>query len=275
MYMTHRRHAVIAAGFLTMLLTFASSAAAQFFGQPSDLPIGEDYHVELLAGMWDPTPSITISSEAFGIAGTNIDFTSDLGIAEKRFGEVRLRLRPGRKHRFRIDYVPIRYSAQSVLDRRLVFRGIEYDVGVPVTSTITWNTWRLGYEYDIIHRSRGYFGFIVEAKYTEIEASLDAEFGREFTRARAPIPAVGAVLRIYPLRVLGITAEVTGFKLPEGIDENYRGEYVDVDIYGTLNFTKQLGAQIGYRSLDLSYLFEEDSGDMKLEGIYVAALLRF
>ena len=275
MYMTHRRHAVIAAGFLTMLLTFASSAAAQFFGQPSDLPIGEDYHVELLAGMWDPTPSITISSEAFGIAGTNIDFTSDLGIAEKRFGEVRLRLRPGRKHRFRIDYVPIRYSAQSVLDRRLVFRGIEYDVGVPVTSTITWNTWRLGYEYDIIHRSRGYFGFIVEAKYTEIEASLDAEFGREFTRARAPIPAVGAVLRIYPLRVLGITAEVTGFKLPEGIDENYRGEDVDVDIYGTLNFTKQLGAQIGYRSLDLSYLFEEDSGDMKLEGIYVAALLRF
>ena len=276
MYMTHRRHAVIAAGFLTMLLTFASSAAAQFFGQPSDLPIGEDYHVELLAGMWDdPTPSITISSEAFGIAGTNIDFTSDLGIAEKRFGEVRLRLRPGRKHRFRIDYVPICYSAQSVLDRRLVFRGIEYDVGVPVTSTITWNTWRLGYEYDIIHRSRGYFGFIVEAKYTEIEASLDAEFGREFTRARAPIPAVGAVLRIYPLRVLGITAEVTGFKLPEGIDENYRGEYVDVDIYGTLNFTKQLGAQIGYRSLDLSYLFEEDSGDMKLEGIYVAALLRF
>ncbi len=275
MYMTLRRQTVIAAGFLTVLLTFAPSAAAQFLGQPSDLPIGESYRVEVMAGMWNPTPQLTISSEAFGIAGTNIDFTTDLGIAPQRFGEVRLRLRPSRKHRFRLDYVPVRYAAESVLNRRLVFRGIAYDVGVPVSSTITWNTWRIGYEYDFIHRSRGYFGVIVEAKFTEIAASLDTEFGQEFARAKAPIPAIGAVLRLYPLRVLGITVEFTGFKLPEGINENYRGEYVDVDIYGTLNFTEQVGVQVGYRSLDLSYLFESDSVDMKLAGIYVAALLRF
>ena len=275
MYMTHGRHTVIGAGFLTVLLAFAPSAAAQFFGQPSDLPVGEFYHVEFMAGMWNPTPQLTISSEAFGIAGTDIDFTTDLGIAPQRFGEVRLRLRPGRKHRFRLDYVPIRYSAESVLNRRLVFRGVAYNVGIPVSSTITWNTWRLGYEYDFIHRSRGYLGFIVEAKFTEIAASLDTAFGREFARARAPIPAIGAVVRVYPLRVLGITAEFTGFKLPEGLDENYRGQYVDADIYGTLNFTEQVGVQVGYRTLDLSYLFESDAVDMKLEGVYVAALVRF
>ena len=273
--MTNRRQTVIAAGLLTGLLAFAPSAAAQFLAQPSDMAIGEIYRVELMAGMWNPTPAITISSEAFGIAGTNIDFTSDLGIAAKRFVDVRLRLRPGRKHRFRIDYVPVSYSAQTVVEERLVFRGIAYDVGVPVTTAITWNTWRIGYEYDIVHRPHGYFGVIVEAKYTDIEASLDTEFGREYSRARAPIPAIGGVVRIYPIRVLGITAEVTGFKLPKGIDENYRGEYIDIDVYGTLNFTEKLGAQIGYRSLDLSYLFEEDSVDMKLGGMYVAALLRF
>jgi len=273
--MTHRRHAVIAAGFLTLLLALAPSAAAQLLGEPSDLPVGEAYHVEVLGGMWNPTPELTISSEAFGIAGTSIDFTTDLGIAAKRFGELRVRLRPGRKHRFRIDYVPISYAARSVIERRLVFRGIAFDVGVPVSSTITWKTWRLGYEYDIIHRSRGYLGLIVEAKYTDVEASLDTEFAREFARARGPVPAVGAVMRIYPIRVLGITAELTGFRLPEGGGGNYGGQYVDFDIYGTLNFTETLGAQIGYRSVDLNGFFETDSVDLRLEGMYVGALLRF
>ena len=273
--MIHTPRALIAAGCLATLLTLASSAEAQFFGQPSDLPIGEPYHVEILGGMWNPTPSLKISSEAFGIAGTNIDFTSDLGIAARRLGEVRVRLRPGRKHRFRIDYVPIRYSAQSVVARPLVFRGIAYDVGVSVSSTITWNTWRLGYEYDIVHRSRGYFGLIVEAKYTEVEASLDTQLGREFVRARGPIPAIGAVMKIYPLRVLGITAEVTGFRLPAGVDESYGGEYLDFDIYGTLNFTEKIGAQIGYRSVDMNGFFETESVDLRLEGMYVGALLRF
>ena len=275
MTMTHRRHSVIAAGFLTALLSVASPAQAQFFGQPSDLPVGEAYHVEVFGGMWNPTPKITISSDAFGIAGSNIDFATDLGIAPARFGELRVRLRPARKHRFRIDYVPVRYSAQTVVERRLVFRGIAYDVGVPVNSTITWNTWRLGYEYDVVHRARGYFGLIVEAKYTEVAAELDTAFGLEFARARAPIPAVGAVVRIYPVQVLGITAEVTGFRLPSRIDEHARGEYIDFDISGTLNFTQQLGAQIGYRSLDLNGAVERESASLKLAGIYVAALVRF
>ena len=171
--------------------------------------------------------------------------------------------------------MPIRYSAQSVVERRLVFRGIAYDAGVSVNSTITWNTWRLGYEYDIVHRSHGYFGLIVEAKYTEVEASLDTQFGREFARARAPIPALGAVMRIYPVRVLGITAEITGFRLPEGVDQSYGGEYLDFDVYGTLNFTEKIGVQIGYRSLDMSGFFETESVDLRLEGMYVGALLRF
>ena len=83
------------------------------------------------------------------------------------------------------------------------------------------------------------------------------------------------MLRLYPLRVLGITAEVTGFRLPEGIDESYGGQYVDFDVYGTLNFTEKIGAQIGYRSIDMSGFFESDSVDLRLEGMYVGALLRF
>ena len=86
---------------------------------------------------------------------------------------------------------------------------------------------------------------------------------------------MGAVMKVYPLRVLGITTEITGIRLPKGIDENYGGEYVDFDIYGTLNFTEKIGAQIGYRSVDMAGFFETDTADLRLEGMYVGALLRF
>jgi hypothetical protein len=273
--MSRRHRTIVTTGCLTALLAIASPATAQFFAQPADLPIGEGYHVEIFGGLWTPTPEISISSNAFGIAGTDIDFVNDLGIGSERFGELRLRLRPGRNHRFRIDYMPISYATQTVVERRLVFRGIAYDIGVPVSTALSWTAWRLGYEYDIVHRSRGYFGIIIEAKYTDVEASLDTPFGREFTRTRGPIPAIGAVLRIYPVPFLGITAEVSGVRLPSNLLETYTGEYVDVDIYGTLNFIEQFGVQIGYRSLDLSVSSDEEAGALKLEGIYLGALLRF
>ena len=272
--MTYVQHAASAVC-LAASLVCASPATAQYYGQSSDLPIGEDYHVEILAGMWKPVPDITIASDAFGITGTDINFANDLGIETQRFGELRLRLRPGRKHRFRIDYIPIRYLATKAVKRRLIFRGIAFEPGVPVTSQITWHAWRIGYEYDIVHRPRGYFGIIVEAKYTDVEAVLDTSFGSEFVRAQAPIPAIGAVLRIYPFPALGITAEATAFQLPKSFNENYRTEYVDFDLYGTLNFVQKFGIQIGYRSLDLRYLIDGDAGALKLNGAYVAALLRF
>ncbi len=268
--------ALIAILSTTALLLAATPAGAQFLTPASDLPVGEGYKVELMAGLWSPSPEITVSSDAFGIAGTSIDFSSDLGIGSERFGEIRLRLRPGRKHRFRIDYIPIRYTAQTTVERRLVFRGISYDVGVPVSSAISWDAWRLGYEYDLIHRSRGYFGVILEARYTDIEASLEAPFGREFTSARGPIPAIGAVMRIYPIPMLAIAGEFSVFRLPsEAQLDEFSGEYIDYDFSAVVNLTENFGVQGGYRSLDLSVTSSEDVGQLKLDGAYFGALVRF
>ena len=267
--MIHTRRVVVATGCLAAMLTFASPAVAQFLGQPADLPIGEDYHVEILGGLWTPTPDITIASDAFGLVGTDIDFANDLASVPSGSASCGCGCAPGRKHRFRIDYVPIRYSAESVVERRLVFRGIAYSAGLPVTSTITWTPGGSATSTTSCIAGMDISGSSSRRSTRTWEAALASEFGREFARARAPIPAIGGVLRIYPLPVLGITAEVTGFRLPEGVDENYRGEYVDLDFYGTLNFTERLGAQIGYRSIDLSYLIEGTRGKLKLDGIYV------
>ena len=253
---------------------YVPAASAQYFAEPAELPIGENYRVELLGGVWSTLPDITMSSDEFGIAGTAIDFVNDLGIGAQALGEFRLRLRPGRRHRFRIDYIPGSYSAQGTPDRRLVFRGIAFDAGEPVASTMVWRTVRLGYQYDVVQRSRGYAGIIFEARYTELEAVLENAAGREFVRARGPIPSLGAMARFYPLPILAISTEVSFFHLPKDVVEGYAGQHLDLDVYGTINLTRQLGAQFGYRSLELNLSTTEEEADLRSTGIYFGILLR-
>ena len=237
--------------------------------------IGEDYTLEFLGGLWDPRPTIVASSEQFGIIGSNIDFTDDLGMLRKPHTEVRLTLKTSRRHKLRFHWLPIQYNQSTVLQRPLVFQGISFDAGIPVSSFMKWYAWRFGYEFDVVARERGYFGLILEAKYTAIESALDSEVGYEFVRARAPIPAIGAIARIYVTRFTPITAEFTIFQLPDDLIAGYRAKYVDFDIYGTLNLSKHVGANLGYRSIELNYLIARDSGELKLNGIYLSGVFRF
>jgi hypothetical protein len=270
------RRYILTAVALAAVLASAAPADAQLFDPPPNLPVGEDYKIELFGGLWNAAPDMTIRSDEFGLVGSEIDFSRDLGIGSERFGELRIRLRPARKHRFRIDYLPMDFSAQTTVERRIVFRGIGYDIGIPISSSLTWNAWRFGYEYDIIHRSRGYFGIILEAKYTDIESSLDAaSFAREFTRARGPIPAIGAIVKVYPLPMLALTAEVSGLKVPNNALKDFKGEYIDFDLSATLNVIENLGVQVGYRSLDLNVSSNEEAVALKVDGIYFGALVRF
>jgi len=237
--------------------------------------IGEDYTLELNGGLWDPIPTFVASSEQFGIIGTKIDFTQDLGMIRKRHPELRMTYKPGRRHKLRLHWLPIQYTQSAVLQRQLVFQGIAFDAGVPVNSTIRWDAWRLGYEFDFVSRERGYFGIILEAKYTQIQAELNSEIDYEFARARAPIPAIGAIGRVYVTRFTPITAEFTAFRLPDNAVEGYKARYVDFNIFGTVNLSKMVGVDLGYRSIDLSYLADRDAGDMKLDGIYLLGVFRF
>ena len=245
--------------------------------------VGEDYTVELTAGLWDPIPVIVASSEQFGIPGSDIHFGNDLGLTRTSHPDFRLTFKLARKHKLRVSLVPIEYTQQSVLARPLVFQGIQYDANIPVASTFQWDAWRFGYEYDIVSRQRGYFGILLEAKYTRLAARLTSDDADEYVRAQAPIPALGAILRVYPTRFTPLTVEFTAFKLPGDLTErlpgdistDYRGQYVDLDVYATLNLSRMVGINLGYRSVDFNYLIDRDAGDLKLAGFYASGTFRF
>lgn len=251
-------------------------AHAQFTATPfSDPATGERYHIEGAFGLWNPSPDIAIASESLGQLGTRIDAVTDLGIQQKRIGELRIVLRPAQKHKFRINYLPLTYQAVSTVHREFVFNGIRYGINLPVTTDLSWKTWHLGYEYDFIYRDRGFVGMVLQVKATDIQANLQAQIGTEFARAQAPIPAIGGIGRFYVVPNISITGEFDWFKIPEGIDERYQAHYFDFDLYGTVNFNDYVGAQLGFRSLDLGYIFEEDQGDFKAKGIYFGGVVRY
>jgi hypothetical protein len=259
-----------------MLGVAASPSAAQYRPRPlNDPATGERFHIEADASFWTPTADITFASEGLGIAGDLIDAKRDLGVTDQRFPALGLQLRPARRHHFRFQYLPIEYSGSTRVARDFVFNGIRYGVNVPVNSTLDWKTYRFGYQFDVISRDRGFGGIILEAKYTDVRAELATPFQIEFARQRAPIPALGAIARVYVAPNIAITGEITGLTVPESVSADYNAHYFDLDIYGTLNFTNNVGVKGGYRTLDLGYHINDDTGSFVLKGIYFGAVLRY
>lgn len=255
---------------------FAAPAQAQFRPRPiSEPPTGENYHIEAAAGFWFPTATMIVSSESLGIVGSTIDFKTDLGLQDKNLPDLRLVLSPSRRHKFRFEFIPIKYESQGTLKRTIIFNGQRYNLGLPVTSLLDWKAYRFAYEFDFISNNRGFAGFIVEAKYTDVTVNLASTVATEFARASAPIPAIGGIGRVYVVPNISITGEVTGFKLPENLVVGAHAHYVDFDLYGTVNFTNNFGAQVGYRSLDVGYIVDTDTGTFKLKGIYFGVVARY
>lgn len=241
----------------------------------SDPATGETYHVEIGGYFWDPTPDIIISSEALGIVGTQINFVTDLGIEQTRFKQLKTVLRPGRKHRLRFEYTPISYEAVGNLKANIVFNGIKYPVSLPVTTELKWKAYRFAYEYDFLYRDRGFVGVVFDAKYTDVSATLSNVIDTEFVQAKAPIPTIGGIGRVYVASNISITGELTGLGSGGLFGEDYRAHYIDFDLYGTVNFNDHVGAQMGYRSFNVEYHLKHDDGDLKLKGLYFGAALRF
>ena len=262
-------------------LCAAAPAEAQYGARRvgSERATGENYHVEVAGTIWNPTPDIIIASEGLGQLGTEIDFVNTLGITQTRFKQFKAVLRPGTKHKFRFEYTPITYTAQKTVPTTFVFNGQRFNVGIPVATDVTWKAYRFGYEWDFIYRDRGFAGVVVEAKYTDVSATLTAAAvgAAQFTEARAPIPAIGFIGRGYVVPNISITGEFTFFKLPEqALDsDDYSAKYYDFDLYGTVNFNDHLGAQLGYRSFDVFYKVKQDTGTLKLKGLYFGGVARF
>jgi hypothetical protein len=270
---------------LAVCVLAARPAHAQSDRPVDDSALGEKYVVEAAIGLWVPNAAMSVSSEGLGIIGSVIDFKQDLGLQDHRFPEFHFEAKAA-GHKFRFQAIPIKYEQTYTVTKDIVFNGQRYRAQFPISSGLDWKAYRFSYEYDFLRKSRGYGGFLLDFKYTDVSVNLTSAVATEFARARAPIPAVGGVGRFYVIPNVAVTGEVTFFSLgwiPDSLlsglsdDENatYDGHYVDLNIYGTYNFTRNIGVQAGFRSFDLGYLVEKDTGTFKLRGLFFGFVARY
>jgi hypothetical protein len=276
----HRRVSIWSTTLLLLLAT-ASTATAQFKPRIiQETTVGDKYKIEGGIDFWFPAAELSVASGGSGalsgIPGTEINAKRDLGLEDKKLPQLNLVLKAGQRHKLRMQFVPIKYEQTAILSRQIDFNGQRYTVGLPVNSTLNWKALRLGYEYDFVVKSRGYGGFIIEDKQTDVRVDIATPLIKpQFAHAQAPIPALGGIARVWVVPRVNVTAEVTGFKIPDSIEGRYNAHYVDVDVYGTINATNNVGVKVGYRSLDLSYKFQEDTGAFTLKGMYVGVVARY
>jgi hypothetical protein len=251
----------------------AAPARAQYRPRPvvTTSP-AENYHVELGAGFWNPTADMQITS---GTGGSSVDLKNDLGLQDKKVGEFQLAVKLALKHKIRVQFIPISYTQTGTPRSSLIFNGQVYPAGTAVDSTLEWKAWRFGYEYDFVSNFRGFAGMIVDLKYTDVSATLTAAGRTGSASARAPIPALGGIGRVYLAQNLSLTAELSGFKFPGGWIKSTSGHYADMDLYAMLNFVDSLGIRAGYRKFDVDYIRADDTGTLKLSGPYLGVSLRF
>ncbi|MEO7192781.1 MAG: hypothetical protein ABI051_17165 [Vicinamibacterales bacterium] len=266
---------------LSVALVWPTAARAQY-GTPSgeSSAIGEKYHAEISGSFWSADPAGLISSEQFGLLGSKIDFLTDLNFTRTRFKDMRIVLRPSKKAKFRIQYTPVEYQSEVLFKRSIVFNGIVFPVSVPVESTFGWKVWRFGYEYDFLYKSRGFVGMLLDARYTTMDASLKTNSPllnpqlTEFVKRKAPLPAIGVVARGYVLPRVAVDFEVSGLKLPD-VDPKYQANYYDWDLHGTVNLSNNFGVQVGWRRMTTFLSIENDTGDVKFQGMWFGAALRY
>ena len=89
---------------LPAVLLLAAPAFAQFVPRAlNDPATGEQYHIEASGGIWMPKTQMTISSEALGIQGSDINFKGDLGLTDQSCKELHLVLLSTCKHKLRFS----------------------------------------------------------------------------------------------------------------------------------------------------------------------------
>lgn len=254
------------------LLVLACCAAAALTAVPAaaqNTNIGE---ANLL--FWTTSPDLALQSgtlrDAAGI--DEVDFVREFGIENETLPEIRLSV--GARHKVRFAYIPVRYEADAVIQRTIVFRGQTFTVGAPASTDIDWDIWRFGYEWDFVSTERGFVGVIGELRYNRLDAVIEspALARAAATEQKAPIPTIGVIGRGYLHERVSATAEFSGLRVDFS---DFDAKFLDFDINGAVTFGRHIGVQGGFRQITVDYFIDDDVGDLRLRGPYIGVVARF
>jgi len=233
-------------------------------------PIGEDFNLELRGAYWLATLATSLRVDSGELQGTEVDLVNDLGLSKQAgfpIGEITLKF--FERHKIKVDFVQISYSARNTVKNDFVFNGVTYPAESDVATTLNIQSIRFGYEVDLFRSSRGYFAFRLSGDYLKTNASLvtnDTLYNKADVTLVAPLVALAG--RINAMPWLSITLDVAGV----GYDKSY---VYDGTIYFDINPVRNAGLTFGWRSITVNVEIEGKKAYVQWSGPYAGMIIRF
>jgi hypothetical protein len=242
---------------VAVLVLLPTAARAQDSSPPQ-----ENYGIRLEYREFRPNFTGEIQKGFGESEGTLVDIVDDLGIVDDRTFEIRGGFQIKHGHKLRGSYTPLDYKGH-VEDaiQRFTYGQLTVNRGEPVETRIKGAYWSGAYEFDFLKGPRGFLGGTVGAKFVDIDTTVVAtnQNQREQDTWRSPVPALGAITRMYAGRV-SVEGEISGFTLGD------RGSLLEFDVAGRLHISDRLAASGGYRYLKIRGEDDRDFADIHLEG---------
>jgi hypothetical protein len=223
--------------------------------------------VSLLGAAFDTTVRIDPSPT---VLGTEVGAEDDLGLDDSQFlvlGE--LTLLPGDHHLIRLSGLSARRSAQTILERGIVFEDDVYFRGERVDSELNLTLFGLTYGYRFIASERAELTASFGIQIAEVEANVvvRSRIVRDAESGVAPLPLIGLEGRYdftdhwsAEARIQYLTANI----------EDVDGSIMDARAAVTWRANPHLVFGLGYRSLTIDIDSQNESTpgvlDMKIAG---------
>src|SRR5262245_21935239 len=224
-----------------------------------------------------------IKADDNGLSGSNVDVDSTLGFdTEENFDELHISMGLPILGRFNFQYMKGGFEGTTVLTSDITFGGSTFTKDTEVDSELDFETytllWQLGASTPGVIGGGVSAGGIAGIKYFDLHAKVGDRFGNsEDADINAPVPVIGAYVRLSLLKFLSIEAQVHGIKYFDTFGLGIEGTFYDATIAADVKFMG-LFAGVGYRyyHLDVEY---EDGGDTEvkfdLDGFFLEAGFSF
>lgn len=236
--------------------------------------VGDKFILELEGRYWMPKLNANLKLSDYNtmgveLLGTDINVVDDLGIKNENFFSGRLILKLGNS-KIRFSYLPIRYEGEKSVTQSVSFGGTTYTAGTTVKTELKADMYDLTYEYDAIKGDFGFLGIILGIKYFDLYGKLEAAGVSEEGKGQAPIPVIGLAGRIYPIKYINLSGEITGLTVG-------KASIYDAEAALNVNPIKYIGISGGYRIIRFSAEGdnEKDKATLRLHGPFVALMVRF
>jgi len=279
-----------------LALTLTATVSAQL-----NKPVEKDrFYVAPVAWFAKMTKSdISISdSVGFGpILGESIDFVDDFGTDQGPdiFPGVRAMLSGFQgKWVLRGGYQALKFDGGATLTRDVRFAGYSMPTGVPVDTSLRFDFWEVGLQWNILNLDQFQLGVLAEPKFMNLRVRVNG-FGQEGTSGPVVpfkeveeefviMPLIGLHLNFRPFELLGFRGELKGFSIPNadalglGVDGKLRA--VDAEAAVSLYFSDAIALSGGYRLF--KFRFDSDQGGVRdfesnfeFQGWFAAVEARF